>query len=226
MRVSVGTAIAIALVILMVLVFRFRVWDWNKYAAAEDMMSGGVVQTNCLTVIPVQRMSHARKTDVAAGELHGESQAEAKRLARKGVDLQEAPLGAVHAPVNSLPTGESCRQVERRVVQWFDDLTDKWSKSANPPVTVDDVKAFVAVFQNLPPSVRQAHLQRSLNLIPDENVLLLAGILLDKGTDEAFAKLIFNDIINRDESVKLPILKKFTKTSHIPVGMMRDGFLR
>lgn len=59
--------------------------------------------------------------------------------------------------------------------------------------------------------IKDECLQRALNLIPDENVLLLAGILLDKSQGRAVLEAVFNDILNRDDQAKLLILKNLYK---------------
>ena len=42
-------------------------------------------------------------------------------------------------------------------------------------------------------------------------VALLAGVLLDKSFGKDVLEAVFNDILNRDEQVKLPLLKSIHK---------------
>lgn len=90
----------------------------------------------------------------------------------------------------------------------FDELTDKWMFPSEKGVTMADVDAFVKQFEAVPKDRKEECLQRALNLIPDENVMLLAGVLMDKTQDKELVELVFNDILNRDENVKKPIMQQ------------------
>ncbi len=98
----------------------------------------------------------------------------------------------------------------------FDVEVDRWMEPKKGGVTVKDVDAFRAAFGRVPKEARGACLQRALNLIPDENVLLLAGILLDKTQDREVLDAVFSDVLNRDESVKSEILKTIHKDKSHP----------
>ena len=122
------------------------------------------------------------------------------------------------APEAPEATEEEVREdAEEALVNAFDDETDRWmdSEKMKPP-TLKEVDAFVARFKSVPKSRQEECLHRALNLIPDENIMLLAGILMDKTVDKETAELIFNDILNRDESVKGPILKEILKDKTHP----------
>ena len=116
------------------------------------------------------------------------------------------------------PTAEEKAEAEAdKLVEEFDELTDKWTeteKKSSPP-TMDDIDAFVEKFRKVPADRKDECIHRALNLIPDENIMLLAGILMDKGQDEETVDAVFSDILNRDESVKLPVLREVIKdTKH------------
>jgi len=110
---------------------------------------------------------------------------------------------------DAAPAGdESPEDAEERLVDAFDALTDKWMEPSAKGVTMADVDAFVRQFAAVPKARKEECLQRALNLIPDENVMLLAGVLMDKSQDREFVELVFNDVLNRDEDVKKPILRQ------------------
>ena len=46
--------------------------------------------------------------------------------------------------------------------------------------------------------------------------MLLAGILMDKTVDRKIVETVFNDILNRDEGVKKPILQQIFKDKTHP----------
>ena len=103
---------------------------------------------------------------------------------------------------------EKREAAEEALVDAFDDLTDKWTEVAEKGVSMSDVDKFAAQFRKVPADRRDECLHRALNLIPDENVMLLAGILMDKQMGQETVETVFNDILNRDEEVKKPILQQ------------------
>ena len=105
---------------------------------------------------------------------------------------------------------------EEKLVDAFDDLTDKWEEESEKGVTMADIEEFSAAFRRVPKDRRDECVHRALNLVPDENVMLLAGILMDKTMDPEIIETVFNDILNRDESVKKPILDQIYKDKTHP----------
>lgn len=98
----------------------------------------------------------------------------------------------------------------------FDAVVDKWQEPSESGVTMDDVDAFAAAFRAVPEDAREDGIRRALNLIPDENALLLAGVLMDKAQEKDIVELVFNDVLNRGEEVKTPILKQIFKDKSHP----------
>ena len=94
--------------------------------------------------------------------------------------------------------------------EFFSQL-EKWSDSEKNKATESDAKEFIARFKSLPPALQEENLNHALNLIPDANIILLTGLLFDKTIQPEFNELIFNDILNRDESIKLPIIRQVHK---------------
>lgn len=111
------------------------------------------------------------------------------------------------------PTAEEKAEAEaEKLVEAFDGLTDKWMKpTPDRPPTMADIDAFVEQFRKVPADRKDECIHRALNLIPDENVMLLAGVLMDKEQSSETIDAVFSDILNRDESVKLPVLREVIK---------------
>ena len=110
-------------------------------------------------------------------------------------------------------TAEEKAEAEaEKLVEVFDALTDGWmeGKATRAP-TMKDIDAFAESFRNVPADRKDECIHRALNLIPDENVMLLAGVLMDKQQPAEIVDAIFGDILNRDEAVKLPVLKEIIK---------------
>ena len=111
---------------------------------------------------------------------------------------------------------EKREAAEEKLVNDFDDLTDKWQEPSAKGVTMADVDTFVKQFRQVPKERQDECVHRALNLIPDENVMLLAGILMDKSMDKEIVETVYNDILNRDEDVKEPILQQIFKDKTHP----------
>ncbi len=112
---------------------------------------------------------------------------------------------------------EKLADQEEALVDAFDDMTDKFREiDDGKEVSMDDVKKFHEQFRKVPKARKEECLQRALNLLPDDNIMLLAGILMDKEEDKELLELVFNDILNRDESVKQVLLKEIYKDKSHP----------
>ena len=105
---------------------------------------------------------------------------------------------------------------EEALVDAFDEMTDKWREPVESDVPMAEVEKFRQQFNKIPPARKEECLQRALNLLPDENIMLLAGILLDKEQPREFLELVFNDVLNRDEGVKKPLLLEIYKDKEHP----------
>ena len=114
-------------------------------------------------------------------------------------------------------TEEEKREAEEeKLVEAFDDLTDKWQEPSAKGVTMADIDNFAASFRKIPKARQDECIHRALNLIPDENVMLLAGVLMDKTMDKEIVETVYNDVLNRDEDVKKPILQQIFKDKTHP----------
>lgn len=111
---------------------------------------------------------------------------------------------------------ERIEREEAALVDAFDALTDRWMEPVGGGVTMKDVDHFSEQFRKVPRSRKEECLQRALNLVPDENVMLLAGILMDKSQDKELVELVYNDVLNRGEDVKTPILQEIFKDKAHP----------
>lgn len=105
---------------------------------------------------------------------------------------------------------------EEKRVEEFDKVVDKWMEPQGKAVTMEEVDKFRDMFRRVPKARKDECVHRALNLIPDENVMLLAGILFDKEQDKDILDVVYNDILNRDEDVKKPILKEIFKDKDHP----------
>jgi len=131
-----------------------------------------------------------------------------RTVASKPKKAQAAPASALSKQVPD--------NLTRDAADDFFDLTDKWMSPSGVPPSMKDVEGFVAAFRRVSRDRKDECIHRALNLVPDENVMLLAGILMDKAEDKEIVETVFNDILNRDEEVKKPILKEIFKDKTHP----------
>ena len=151
------------------------------------------------------------RRDVAPTENSAVVDATSRRVER-GRDESILTRQDVASTAEVPQTEEEEREAEEeKRVNAFDDLTDKWQEPSTKGVTMSDVDNFVKSFRKLPKDRRDESIHRALNLIPDENVMLLAGVLMDKSMDKEIVAAIYNDILNRGEDVKKPILQEIYK---------------
>lgn len=130
--------------------------------------------------------------------------------------VSEAQSDEEEAPV-PMTEEEKREAAEEKLVDAFDAETDHWMDTENTkPPTMAEVEKFHSMFKALPKARKDECLHRALNLIPDENVMLLAGILMDKTEDKELVEMVFNDVLNRDEDVKKPILQTLFKDKTHP----------
>ena len=127
----------------------------------------------------------------------------------------------VSEPEDSRPVAQTEEDgqatAEEKAVDDFDAETDKWmdAEKTKPP-TMAEIDAFVAKFNNVPKERKEECLQRALNLVPDENVMLLIGVLMDKSQDKELVELVYNDILNRSEDVKKTVFAEIIKDKTHP----------
>lgn len=145
------------------------------------------------------------------GDAAPELRAERDGTGRRPQDAPEPGPADAAPPSQEADDSSSESDGDRREVDAFDALVDGWMEARPAGVSIKDAEDFRKAFARVPDESREECLHRALNLIPDENALLLAGVLLDKSFGKDVLEVVFNDILNRDEQVKLPLLKSIHK---------------
>ncbi len=178
--------------------------------------------------------------DVATIELEGPADepaaVEAAEEAPKAVEAPKAAAeeakGAVEAvepaegddaeePEDGEPISENEPEdpetvAAREAVEAFDAFVEDWRDEREGGVTEEDIDAFKAAFARVHKENREEEIHVALNLLPDEHVMLLAGILLDTTEDPEILDLIMSDILNRSDEVKMPIIREVFKDKSHP----------
>lgn len=142
---------------------------------------------------------------------------EAKKASKRAY-AAKAPLTSSSEELTNPQMEERRRAAEEEeaLVAAFDAVTTQWMESTGKSVTADDALQFCDRFNQLPKNRKEECLQRALNLIPDENIGLLTGILMDKSQDKGLIQLVYHDVLNRGEDVKKPILEEIFRDREHP----------
>lgn len=168
---------------------------------------------------PAVGTEKVRSAAVRPEEKPSASRPAAERDARSpgASDKKETDVAVKAEPAPEMTDDEKTAAEDEKRVDEFDAMVDKWMEpSRGKAVSMADVDAFREQFRKVPKARKEECVHRALNLIPDDNVMLLAGILFDKAQDKEILDLVYNDILNRDEAVKKPILKELFKDKEHP----------
>ncbi|MEY4300559.1 MAG: hypothetical protein RIR25_1795 [Verrucomicrobiota bacterium] len=90
--------------------------------------------------------------------------------------------------------------------QW-ENLLDGLLTSAGSD-TAKTVRGLTLNFASLPPEAQEEFIAHAVNLCEDEQYSLLEGIYLNNATPAEVKDTIFNDLLNRPDEIKLPLLAK------------------
>ena len=185
-------------------------------AAIVVTLKGGDGKTDAPSSVPsVSSPTGAGTRDVAAEE--SEAVEGKEDAVVEDDDSTEANEPEESDSEEEPQTVEEKREAEEeKLVEAFDDLTDKWQEPSAKGVTMADIDNFAKSFRKIPKARQDECIHRALNLIPDENVMLLAGVLMDKSMDKEIVETVYNDVLNRDEDVKKPILQQIFKDKTHP----------
>lgn len=191
---------ALALVFGIAVVLILVKGGWNN---EEGAPSGDNSSPEVSAVVPTSstNVPDTGKTRSATGTVRTKNDSTAKKTSS---GMQKSPFIEPEVPD------------EEKIVESFDALTDKWIKPVKGGVPMSEVDRFRSEFKKLPASRRRECLQRALNLVPDENVMVLAGVLFDKTLDKDTVTMVFQDVLNRGEEVKKPILQEIFKDRSHP----------
>jgi len=86
-----------------------------------------------------------------------------------------------------------------------------------PRVTLDDQLRIRDAFREMSEESRMEEVHHAMNLLPDESVAVMYGVLFDKTQPEEIMDVIFSDILNRDEAIKNPMMREIKKDKDHPM---------
>lgn len=171
----------------------------------------------CVAAVAVALLVFTRSSSVVPAQARTEVAPPAEATAEPDAQsAEESEPAEPEEPAEEKSEEELREEADEKLVDAFDALTDRWMEKEGGEVTMKDMDDFVAAFKAVPDDRKEECLHRALNLVSDDHVLLLAGILFDKMVDKEHIELVFNDVLNRDEEVKKLILPKIYKDKTHP----------
>lgn len=88
---------------------------------------------------------------------------------------------------------------------WEDRLDNILSSDLDEAATA---RQLLAALAGLPLEAREEYIVHALNLCPDEEFAMMETVFLDPQTPAAVAETIFDDVLNRTDELKLPLLAR------------------
>jgi hypothetical protein len=116
--------------------------------------------------------------------------------------LKKAAKSRPHLPQNNLAASVAT-QPANLMTNWEDKLDQILGGEGND---ADKAKEMLAMFPNLPEDGQAEVAQHLSNLTPDENYTGLGQYLTNSTVSEAVLDVLLADLLNRPNSVKLPML--------------------
>jgi len=144
----------------------------------------------------------------------------AESLARLSTPV--APVAEGFLP--STPTGTASGPVTLTTLpgstDWEDRLDNILSAEADNQITV---RQLLTSLQSLPAEAQEEYIAHALNLCEDEDYAQVEMVYLATGTPPEVSEEIFNDVLNRPDEIKLPLLAKTMRNpDHPMVGEARE----
>jgi len=111
---------------------------------------------------------------------------------------------------------------ETALKQWEDRLALYYAEGAkervkDTPVTTEEQAEIRELFNALTPEAKLENINHAVNLLPDETVAVINGILFDTTQPGEVIAVIFHDLLNRDESIKNPMMEEIVKNKAHPM---------
>ncbi len=142
-------------------------------------------------------------------------QAGTKKPKKRGFfSRKEKKADATVAQPPPPPTPEQLAAI--KAVEDWEGLVDKLTEQKGAP-TQESVAEVKEAFDKLDKRDQNDAIHRALNLLPDEQFPSLYGILFDKSENAEILDAIFSDALNRDEDIKVPLMKTLVVDKEHPM---------
>jgi len=187
------------------------------------LVTGGLLALACLTAGLAFLFSVTGKPgETGTGRAEAATAAERSDRVKASPDRRSHPGVQAGAPADAIirppPAGASQERLvprEKAVAAW-ESLIDQVSGLKEAPAD-DQAQRVKAAFGRLAPADRMDGIRRALNLLPDEQFPALYAILFDRTQDAEVLDAIFDDALNRPESIKNPLMKALRQDDGHPL---------
>jgi hypothetical protein len=165
--------------------------------------------------MPAVPSKQAKKSNIVPSATAGAKKLAAKEQASKQVESSKDDE-RVAAPPAPKPDAETAlKQWEDRLVLYYAEGAKERVKDT--PVTVEEQVEIRELFNALASDAKLENINHAVNLLPDETVSVLNGILLDAAQPAEVLGAIFHDMLNRDEAIKNPLMEEIVKNKKHPL---------
>lgn len=98
---------------------------------------------------------------------------------------------------------------------WEDRLDELLTSNADSAATV---RGLVSSMRGLPPEAQEEYAAHAVNLCEDNQYGIFNDVFFDPATPASVKETIFNDVLNRPDEVKLPLLARTLQNSAHPMA--------
>ena len=127
------------------------------------------------------------------------------------VPLAEAAKGELEESAETSESSDEGVSEEDATVAAWDALVEDFAASSDRAVTKEDRAKVNEALKRLPRDRRRASTQSLLNLVSDGNFGVMRDVLFDPAQPTEVVDAVFNDLLNRPEEVKTPLLKEISQ---------------
>ncbi|NLL83858.1 MAG: hypothetical protein GX230_06415 [Lentisphaerae bacterium] len=198
------------------------------FAAVVMVVSIGVL----LTPIFFGSGSRERPADGVSGELRvAEKEKPAAVVAEVAVDKKPSGAVALVAKQSGVVNAEAVAVVvdateaaQERAIERWEGLVDAAEELTEAP-GVEMAETFKKAFDAMTLENKEDNIDYALHLLPDSQFAVLYLILFNKNEDYDILDSILCDALNREESIKMPLLRELRKDKEHPLWEEVDRIL-
>lgn len=184
---------------------------WQGEEKQESPVEPSPVQASTRAA-PVKQV---KKSNVLPSAPSRSKSLPAKSMASKRAEhaTEEKSVAAAVTPVQDSAT--ALKRWEDRLALYYAEGAKERVKDT--PVTMAEQAEIRELFNALEPDVKLENINHAVNLLPDETVSAINGILFDTTQPGEVIAVIFHDLLNRDESIKNPMMEEIVKNKAHPM---------
>ena len=199
-----GLALALSIALMVFALFR----------SGKDPAAPGVTKSAAAQTVNVKRLPDGdRRSGQAEKASRFKKTAGAKKDAGKNAGEKPASVPSLLQGKKESPAEAAA--AEKLVEEWEALIDSIAEQTAHP--TQEQAEQIKEALHKMGSGDQLDGIQSALNLLPDEQFAVLYPILFDKTENPEILDAIFSDALNRDEEIKVPIMKELYKDKTHPM---------